>query len=231
MMVVSIDPNAGTATMISFPRDLYMYIPGWRVDRINTADARGGFEMTCLTILYNFGIELDGYVRAEFTGFVAAIDTLGGITVESTGNLKDECGGEGRSYSSGPYDMDGFEALCYVRMRKTSEDFDRLRRQQEVIQAIFGKLISIDGLSRMPELYDQFSNMLWTDIQVIDLLPLVPTGVLIGTDSSRIQHFSVDRSMASSWRTPSGGSVQLPNREAIHDMLLEAFAPEAVSNP
>ncbi len=229
MVLVAIDPEAGIATMISFPRDLYVYLPGWRMDRINTADVRGGFEMTRDTILYNFGIELDGYVRASFSGFTSAIDTLGGITVQSTGYLSDECGGKIWNYGLDSYEMDGYEALCYVRMRKTTGDFDRLRRQQEVVQALFDKVVSIDGLSHLPQLYSQFYNSVRTDLEVIDMIPLLPTAVQIAANSSRIHHFRVTQSMASFWRTPGGASVLLPDREAILDMLEEAFGPEALA--
>lgn len=229
MMVVSVDPQRGTVTMISFPRDLYVYIPGWRMERINTADVRGGFEMTRQTILYNFGIDLDGYVRVNFTGFMNAINALGGITVQSTGYITDECGGVVRGYGPGSYYMDGFEALCYVRMRKVTGDFDRLRRQQEVVQAIFSKLVSIDGIARLPEVYSQFYNTVRTDLELGELLPLVPTAVQVAGDPSRIRHFSVDRSMADFWRTPGGGSVLLPKRDGVLAMLAQAFGAEALA--
>ncbi len=227
MMVVSVDPHTGTAKLISFPRDLYVYIPGWRMDRINTADPRGGFEMTRQTILYNFGIDLDGWARTNFSGFINAVDALGGITVQSTGYLTDECGGVLRSYAPGSYFMDGFEALCYARMRKVSGDFDRLRREQEVVRAIFVKIVSIDGLSRLPEVYNQFYNTLRTDLELGELLPLVPTAIQVAADSTRIQNFDVDRSMADFWRTPGGASVLLPKRDAILAMLGQAFGSEA----
>ena len=228
MMVVSIDPTEGTATLISFPRDLYVYIPGWRMDRINTAMARGGFEMTRQTVLYNFGIPVDGWARMNFAGFISAIDTLGGITVESTAFMRDECRGEILTYQSGvSYTMDGGDALCYVRMRKSGGDFDRMRRQQEVVRAIFSKLLTINGLARVPALYNQFYNTFVTDIELTELLPLVPTAVQIVAEPSHINHFSVDRDLVESWRTPSGGAVLLPKRTGILRMMLEAFGSDA----
>ena len=228
MMVVSIDPVDGTATLISFPRDLYVYLPGWRMDRINTAVVRGGFDMTQQTVLYNFGIPVDGWARMNFNGFITAIDTLGGIAVESSAYMRDECRGEILTYRSGvSYDMDGGYALCYVRMRKSGGDFDRLRRQQEVVRAIFAKLLTLDGLARVPQLYNQLYNTFVTDIELIELLPLVPTAVQIGADPTRISHFSVDRDLVNSWRTPGGGAVLLPKRPGIQFMLLNAFGSDA----
>ena len=228
MMVVSIDPAQGTATLISFPRDLYVYIPGWRMDRINTAMGRGGFVMTQQTILYNFGIPVDGWARVNFAGFIAAIDTLGGITVESTAFMSDECRGEILTYRSGvSYNMDGGAALCYVRMRKSGGDFDRMRRQQEVVRALFSKLLTINGLVRIPQLYNQLYNTFVSDIDLTELLPLVPTAVQIGADPSRIRPFSINRDLVDFWRTPGGGSVLLPKRSDVQLMLMEAFGTNA----
>ncbi len=230
ILVLSVDPGEGTATLISFPRDLYVYIPGWRMDRINTAMVRGGFDMLRQTILYNFGIPVDGWARMNFNGFTTAIDTLGGITVDSTAYIRDECRGKILTYRSGvSYVMDGGEALCYVRMRKSGGDFDRMRRQQEVVRAIFAKLLTIDGLARVPQLYNQLYNTFVTDIELTELLPLVPTAVQLGADPTRISYFSVNRDLVNAWRTPSGGAVLLPKRPGIQLMLLEAFGPDAFS--
>ncbi len=228
IMVVSIDPSEGTATLISIPRDLYVYIPGWRMDRINTAIIRGGIDMAMQAIHYNFGIPVDGWARMNFDGFISAIDTLGGITVEATAFTKDECRGEILTYQpGGSYNMDGGEALCYVRMRKWGGDFDRMRRQQEVVRAVFSKVLTLNGLARVPQLYNQFYTTFFTDLELLELLPLVPTAVQIGTDPKRISHFSVDRDLVDSWRTPSGGSVLLPKRPGIQLMLMQAFGSDA----
>lgn len=234
MMLVSLDPGSGIATLISFPRDLYVYIPGWRMDRINTADVRGGHDLTALTILYNFGLEVDHWALVNFSGFMGAVDTLGGLTVQSTGYMLDECGGRWWSYAPGSYNMNGFQALCYVRMRKANDgDFDRLRRQQEVIRAFFAKVLSLEGLSKVPQLYSQFITSLQTDVDLEELLPLVPLAAQLGVDSSRIHQYRIDRSMVDGWRVPtSGAAVLLPRRDAIQSMLSEAFGiPTPTATP
>lgn len=220
MMVVSLDPGAGTATVFSIPRDLYVYIPGYRMERVNVADPRGGPELAAETILYNFGIPIHHYARMSFAGFTNLVDSLGGITVEATGYLYDECGGVWREYGPGSYTMNGFDALCYVRMRKNSSDFDRLRRQQEVLQAIFRKVLSLDGLRRVPELYQQFVNLVDTDMGLDRALQLLPLAVHLSSSSEDIQRLTVDPSMATSWRVPiSGAAVLLPDRPMIEAMI------------
>jgi LCP family protein required for cell wall assembly len=227
VMVLSLDPSANTVSMLSIPRDLYVYVPGWRVDRINVADPRGGPEMLRQTILYNFGIPIHNYARIDFGGFIAGIDALGGIDVEITGYLNDECGGTWYRYSPGTLrHMDGWIAHCYVRMRRNSGDYDRLRRHQEVVRAIFAKVISLDGLRRVPELYTQFSRMVQTDITLDRALGYVPLAAAVSGGSGTIRAFAIDSSMTTGWRVPSSGaSVMLPDREAIQAMLQTAFGP------
>lgn len=224
LMVVSLDPRAGTATLFSVPRDLYVFIPGWRMERVNTADPHGGAELAAETILYNFGIPIHYYARMNFAGFTSLIDSLGGITVDVTDYLYDECGGTWYRYSPGPHTMDGFTALCYVRMRKGSSDFDRLRRQQEVMQAIFRKVLTLDGLRKVPDLYEQYLNTVETDIGLGQALALVPLAAQLSRDASGISRLSVDPTMATAWRVPfSGAAVLLPDRVKIDAMLRAKF--------
>lgn len=226
MVILMLDPENGMATMFSLPRDLYVYIPGWRVDRINTADVRGGADWVFDAIQYNFGIELDYWARVNFNGFITAIDTLGGIQVQVGKYVYDRCGDFDFEYHPGTYQMDGFNALCYVRMRKRTSDFDRLRRQQEVVQAIFNRVLSLDGLSRVPDLYNQFNYLVQTNLTLEDILPLVPLGSSLATDTSRIRRVTIGPDMVTSFRVPySGAAVLLPDREAIQAMLQETITP------
>jgi anionic cell wall polymer biosynthesis LytR-Cps2A-Psr (LCP) family protein len=183
----------------------------------------GGTEMVKNTILYNFGLEVDHIVRVNFYGFMGVVDALGGIDVEVGGYLTDKCG-RVWSYSPGTYHMDGFQALCYVRMRKTTGDFDRLRREQEVVMALFREVLSINGLSQIPELYEQFNTFVETDMSVEDVFTLLPTAAEVAKDPTMIEHYDIGPEMGNLWRVPySGASVVLPNWEAIEAMLVESF--------
>jgi LCP family protein required for cell wall assembly len=225
LLILSLNPEDNSATMLSIPRDLYVYIPGWKVNRINTADFHGGFEMTANTVLYNLGIPLHHWVKVRFEGMIEAIDLLGGIDVYATGNLYDECGGVYYWYEAGKrYHMDGMDTLCYTRMRKTTSDFDRLRRQQEVLEAMFDKIISVDGLERVPELYEVFKHTFQSDMSLDEVLTLVPLAASLALEPDQVQRYRIDRSMVQSFRVPSSGaSVLLPKREEISLMLEEAF--------
>jgi LCP family protein required for cell wall assembly len=226
MMIVSLDPKKETATLLSMPRDLYVFIPGWQVNRINTAEPHGGFEMLRDTILYNLGIPLHHWVRVEFNGLIESIDLLGGIDVRSTGYLYDECGGVYYYYEPDKvYHMNGLTALCYARMRKKSSDFDRLRRQKEILEAMFNKIISIDGLERIPELFSQFGHTFETDMTIDDVLQLAPIASHLAMHPADIRRFNIEAGMTQNWITPGGAWVLQPKRDAIQAMLEQAFPP------
>src|SRR4030042_1602121 len=72
MVLVSIDTESWTVSLISFPSDLYVYVPGRNMTRINTAFAYGGRDLVAQTLLYNFGLEVAYYARVNFASFVRA---------------------------------------------------------------------------------------------------------------------------------------------------------------
>jgi len=180
--------------------------------------------MVSQTIHYNFGIKPDFWVRVNFEGFENAINVLGGIEVHVEGSLTDECGGEIYNYSPGTYHMDGFTALCYVRMRKTTSDFDRLRRQQEVLQAVFHRVLSLDGITRIPDLYGEFKEHYEGNIGIGDILPLAPIAAKIASGDAEVGRYSLGFNMVTPWIVPSSGaSVLLPNWEVIQELMHTIF--------
>lgn len=224
IILVSLDKKTNKVTVLSIPRDLYVYVPGWRVDRINVADLFGGWEMVSQTIHYNFGIKPDYWVRVNFKGFEKAVNVLGGIEVQVGGWLTDECGGEIYKYSPGTYHMDGFTALCFVRMRKTTSDFDRLRRQQEVLQAVFRRVLTLDGITRIPDLYGEFKDHYEGNVGIGDILSLAPIAAKIASGDAEVGRYTLGRDVVTPWIVPySGASVLLPNREAIQELLHTIF--------
>ena len=224
VMIISLDTENNRVRMISIPRDLYVYIPGWKVNRINTADQHGGPEAVALTILYNLGIEIHHWARISFNGFISAINTLGGIDIDVPQTIVDECDEEMVRFPAGMNHMDGYTALCYARVRKASSDFARTQRQQQVIKAVFNKVLSVGGITKVPQLYGQFGDLVDSDMELGDILPLVPLAATVAGDTSKIEGFTIDLSMVSPFRTPTGAAVLLPNRDVLHSSLVSIFS-------
>lgn len=245
MIVVSINKAENAVTMLTIPRDLFVYIPGWTMNRINTAagwgDATGypggGVALLEQTILYNLGLPIHGWARVDFQGFKDVVDVVGGVDVpvscamqdwrlkDPSYSLQDDNADHWHLYTveSGVQHMDGDLALWYARSRKRSSDFDRSRRQHQVLRAIFEKALRLQMLTKVPELYSQYVEIVDTDLGLGDLLQFVPMAAQL--DRARIKSRFIGREHVFAWTTPQGAAVLLPNRDTISALLAEAFVP------
>ncbi len=228
IMLVVVNPQSGAVSLVSFPRDLYVSIPGIGQQRINTAQQFGGFPLTVQTFQTNFGVTPQYYVMTNFQGFINIIDSLGGIEVDTDRNLTDVCklpqAVDGKcSVGPGMVSMNGETALWYVRSRYSSSDFDRTRRAQEVITAIFRKLMSLDAVAKAPQLYQQFRSNVETNIplDVALQLSLIAPGLV--TNPDKISRYAIGPNEVWSYVTADGAQVLLPNPDRIQPILYEAL--------
>ncbi len=245
IVIAAVRPLNGQVTLISVPRDLWVYIPNHGMDRINTAYLYGNREgypgggqaLLRDTILYNLGIRIDHLAMVDFNGFRRIVDTLGGIDVPVACPYTDwrlrspalDPNNENNwaLYTVGPglVHMDGDLALWYARSRQRSSDFDRGRRQQEVLRAIYAAALRADALDRIPQLYADLSSAVTTDLDLQTILQLSPLAVTL--TNADIRSYYINREYVTPWTTPAGASVLLPNSPAIQAMLTRALAPAA----
>ncbi len=225
ILLLSLNPKEKTATLISFPRDLYVSIPGFWSNRINTAWSLGGWDLLKQVFETNFGITPDYYMMVHFDGFQDVVESLDGIDVEVTETLTDTCHRDPSGWCTlepGMMHMDGELALWYSRSRYTTSDFDRNRRTQDVVVAMVKKATSLNMIMKIPELYSHYREYIETDMPLSAVLPLMPMASSI-TDTSNIRHFAVDQTMAYNWITWEGSWVLMPDNNAITEMLNEAL--------
>jgi LCP family protein required for cell wall assembly len=225
IQLLTINPGAGTVKVTSFPRDLYVYIPGYTVQRINTAFGWGGFDALADTMEYNFGVRPDHYALINFRTFVDGINSLGGIIVNIGRDFCDHmddfdtfCVSEGSQYW-----MDGRISLWYVRARYTTSDIDRGRRQQEVLEAVFDKLISLNGLSRAPVLYDVYKENVTTDLTFDVLSRFLPVAAHLA-ETREIGNYSIGRGQVYDWINYTGAMVLVPMREQVMEIMRQAIS-------
>ncbi|MEA3439136.1 MAG: LCP family protein [Chloroflexota bacterium] len=219
IILVTLNPRLGTVNMLSFPRDLYIHIPGVGMNRINTAYFYGKVPLVMQTFKYNFGIRPDHYVIINFSSFKRIIDSLGGLNVYVSKKLQDYRAGYWVTIPKGSVHMDADTVLWYVRSRKTTNDFQRNQRQQDVLRSIFNRLISLDGIKRLPEFYDLYKNNVMTDLTLADLIPLIPLAAQVSKDQSRIKQYFVGSGKVSSWITPGGAMVLLPDKAKVKNIV------------
>lgn len=191
MIVAVANPSTKKVTMVSIPRDTRVKIPGYRdYHKINSVYANGeaerrqaestnqvptedGISLTKKTINEILGIPIEHYVAIDFDGFKAVIDELGGIEVNVDRKLvyDDPTDDTHINLNPGLQTLNGEQALGYVRHRHDnrglkyySNDFDRNRRQQEVIKAVLDKAGSLEGLTKIFAIMDVGAKNIHTDL-------------------------------------------------------------------
>lgn len=218
IMLVVINSKQGSVNILSFPRDLYVTIPGYGQNRINTAWTFGGYPLLRQTFKQNFGVEVDYYALIEFDAFKHVVDGLGGLTVNVGEDVSDYRAGYWYTIKKGAQVMDADTVLWYVRTRKTTNDIARNRRQQEVLQALADKLISLNALSRAPDFYEVYKNAVTTNIGLLDVLKWLPVAVQVAQNGN-IHHFFLTYNHFYDSITPEGAMVLVPQMDAVMNMI------------
>jgi LCP family protein required for cell wall assembly len=248
MMILTMDPVGLTASILSLPRDLWVEIPGFGVDRINQAHflgeiyeyPGGGPALAIDTVEATLGIKIDYFAAVNFDAFVEGVDEIGGIDIEVTEAISDpdypdNCYGfEGFFIQSGEHHMDGQTALKYARTRATiGSDVDRANRQQQVVMAVRDKILRLDMvpqlLTRAPDLWRIFQGNVRTDLTLNEAVQLALLVETIPAASIRTE--VIDYEYVYGETTPDGQQVLVPVRENIRALRDELFAPPAIPTP
>jgi polyisoprenyl-teichoic acid--peptidoglycan teichoic acid transferase len=145
LMVMHLSGDRKSAYMISFPRDMYVPIPGHGKNKINAAFAFGGPPLTVRTVEGLVDTRMDHVALIDFEGFINLTEELGGVTVYN----KYPSVTQGYNFPVGNITVRGDEALAYVRERKQLPhgDLDRAERQRIVLQAILAKGLAKETMS------------------------------------------------------------------------------------
>lgn len=169
MMLVSLDKVNKKIKLTSFMRDLYLYIPSYKKDKMNAACSTGGPQLVMDTIEYHFGVDIDAYVMVDFDSFVSIIDQLGGVEVEVTehearyiqNNISPDI-------KAGMNNLNGDSALVYARIRYLDSDFQRTGRQRKVIESLLNKAKGASAF-KLLELANQFAPEVKTNLSKSDI--------------------------------------------------------------
>jgi len=145
ILVVHLNAKRDKAYIISFPRDMYVNVPGYGKNKINAAFAFGGAPLAVRTLEDLTGVRMDHVVLIDFEGFIRLTEDLRGVTVTN----KTAFSAHGFDYPEGTITIAGEEALWFVRERKQlpGGDLDRAENQRKVIKAIVQKGLSVQVLS------------------------------------------------------------------------------------
>ena len=203
MILLTIDPIARTAGILSIPRDLWVNIPGgFEYGRINTAYSLGeaykypnggGPGLAMATVEELLGVPIDYYAQIDFGAFVRFIDEIEGVKVDVKEKMKVDPLGDNnvKTLHPGVQTLNGELALAYARTRKTEGgDFDRAQRQQEVLLAIRDRILAKDKyftrlISKAPVLYQELSAGINTNLSLEQAIQLAWLAQQVPSDKIR----------------------------------------------
>ncbi len=220
IILTTIQPLRPDVGMLSVPRDLWVPIPGYGENRINTAfffseaDIPGsGPDKAIETVEVNFGVRMDHYLLVQFSGIVGIVDAFGGIDIDLPRAMS--------GYQAGTQHMDGTQALAFVRDRSGSDDFFRMERGQLFLKAFLRQSLSPSKWSRLPGTTIAILAALETDVPFF-LWPRLGLAMLrAGPDG--IDNRAIAREMVTGFTTEGGASVLLPNWDLIRPVVTEVF--------
>lgn len=244
MMVVSLDPQAGTLGILSIPRDMWVAIPGYDYGKINTAYQLGeifhlpggGPQLAMDSVEQLLGIQIDYYGQINFTAFEKLIDEIGGVKINIPAEIKiDPRGGKPiKVLQPGIQTLPGDIALAYARARNTpGGDFDRADRQQQVLMGVLDRILTFDLLpsliAKAPALYAELQGGIRTNLTPDQAIKIALIAGQIGT--ANIQRAIIGPDAVTQDTSPDGLYILKPIPDKIRQVRDEIFASAAITNP
>lgn len=241
IMLVSINPANASVGILSIPRDLFVPLPGQAdLHRIDSIYAIGelqqpgsGPTLLSQAIRYNFAISTNAFVVVSYATLVNLVDDIGGIDIDVPTAIDDpqfpdtHNGYDPLHIPAGVIHMDGALALKYARTRHQDSDYDRTRRQQQVMLAVRKKATQPQLLAQLaaqaPGLWNQVNTGILTDLTFDQVLSLgwyakdIPPG--------NIQRATIDGSYVQAIQY-QGNAVVIPNRSTIAALMAQVFGPD-----
>ncbi|MFF4187988.1 LCP family protein [Streptomyces sp. NPDC001691] len=175
IMMVHVSAERDRVSVVSLPRDSYAEVPE-RTDedtgrhhpghpvKLNAAYAEGGPALTVSTIENMTGLKIDHYLEVDFTSFMKTVDVVGGVQICTARPMKDSY--TGIDLAAGTHQLNGGEALQYVRSRHTdgSADLGRMQRQQRFLAALVAKATS-NGVLLNPVKFREVASSLLSSVR------------------------------------------------------------------
>lgn len=232
MILATLNLDEKKISITSFMRDLYVQIPGYSDNRINAAYAFGGMELLDEVMETNFGIQIDGNVEVDFSGFEAIIDMLGGVEIELSQAEADYICGRAQNVlypqqyredwlylTEGVNTLTGEQALIHARNRSIgNSDYERTKRQRDVLTACFEK-VKDASVWTLLSLVDDAFDMMTTDITHGEMLGYAMNILNLGFDN--LESYRIPQDGAYRSAVISQMQVLVPDLEMCRNYLAE----------
>lgn len=217
IMLLTVNPETEEVSMLSIPRDTKTYVPAaGRETKITESFSYGGIESTIETIDELLDVPIDYYITTNFEGFEDIVDTLDGVQVNVPFTFKAQLTGslKWKTFYEGQMDLNGNEALAYVRMRKKDPMGDQGRndRQKEVIKAIVDKGTSLGSITKINDIMRDLGENVKTNIPPSQFASFIK--LYSKVKNSDIQNLAIEGNN----QTINNASYYIPDEESVTEI-------------
>lgn len=199
MIMATFNKSTGKITLTSFMRDQYVQIPGYGNTKLCHAYSYGGMTLLNQTLYDHYGVEIDGNITVNFSGFADIVNMLGGVEIylsQEEATALNRLSGGNWKLKEGINLLTGNQALRYSRLRHIDSDFQRTDRQRKVLLSLI-EAYKDRPLGEMMAILEE-------------VLPLITTNI----PKDRIYRYAIDlfpmltNSKVGSQRLPATGTFQ-----------------------
>ncbi|GKV68219.1 LytR family transcriptional regulator [Sporosarcina sp. NCCP-2716] len=222
IMVLSWDKQAKTMKLVSFMRDIYADIPGFKSYKLNTAYYLGGVQTAKDTITGMFDLPIHHYAIVDFDNFETIADAAfpDGVEIDVEKEMSEKIG---VSLMAGTHQLNGKELLGYARFRADAEgDFGRVRRQQQVLTAVKRQARTPGMLVRAPKIAGVLSQTIQTDLTSKEELSRIVSLLVSGGADIETMTVPVKGSYSFADYSHAGSVIEVnleENRQAVRAFL------------
>ncbi|MDP4096437.1 LCP family protein [Paenibacillus sp. P96] len=245
IMFAAVRPKESRVLLISVPRDTYVQVIGRDADhdgaddydKLTHAFAYGGEEMSINTVENFLDHDIDYYATINFQAIQDVVNAVGGVSLPIVEDMENKNPAHVKfKIEGGKPVYNGEEAMYYVRYREDS-DFNRTKRQQIFLNALADKVLTINGITQIPELLDIMGQNFQTDMQpsfIVDLgkqvltqsKPQISSFTIMGEglkingtyyDQADEEDLEYAQSLIENWMDPNttSATLMLPDRQEI----------------
>lgn len=212
MMLASWNKETNDVKLVSFMRDIYADIPGYKSYKLNTAYYLDGADLLKATLKQMFDVEINHVAVVDFKNFEKIVDVAAPNGVEVT-VPHDMSKNIGVQLKKGTQRLNGKELLGFARFRYDAQgDFGRVERQQQTIEALKKEVIQVENVKNYPKLLGAIQGSIQSDLTKSDQLKMLLSAVKGGDVTIEKLTIPVENSY-SFIRVPDSGSVIQINLE------------------
>ncbi len=221
LLLVFYDRKQAKASVVSIPPDLLVTLPEGGDVRMNTVYALRQVPGLNAVIQKNFGVTPTHYLIVNRDVLASFVNEFGGVLTQVDDPISKKC----NKLPPGTWVVKGDQFICLLSLRMGPDEVSRNKRQAVLMRSLFNTLVYNGTLTRMNSLYQEYKGQVTTDLNLFDLIALLPVILRIG-DNGHLEFYSLQQNdlRVEVINTTTGATVLSPAAGSLEALFLKAAA-------